>query len=64
MPVDPVATRMVRSISKPTEPRSNSEMNAVGWVIAAGVAFLFLPLLPFAALVWVVYRVLGGGSSG
>lgn len=39
----------------------DGEMGLVGYVIAAGVALLLLPILPFIALLWLL-RKLGGGE--
>ncbi len=38
-------------------------MSLIGYLLAAGVALLLLPLLPFLAVLWVAYRLLGGGRS-
>ncbi len=35
----------------------NSEMGVIGYVIAAGVAVVLLPILPFVAVLWLVAQL-------
>jgi hypothetical protein len=44
--------------------KPNIQMNAIGYLIAAGLLVLALPLLPFL-LVYIVFdRLLGSGDGG
>lgn len=39
--------------------RPDGEMTMVGYVVVGLLLVVLLPLLPFLALAWVVYRLLG-----
>jgi UPF0716 family protein affecting phage T7 exclusion len=53
---------MTRQVSRMQGQTPNGEMGAIGSVIAAGVALLLLPVLPFVAVLWLL-RKLGGGEN-
>lgn len=52
---------MTRQVSRMKGQTPNAEMGVVGYVLAACVALLLLPVLPFIALVWLVAQ-LGGDN--
>lgn len=54
---------MVESVTKPTPGHTVPEMSAVGWVLAISIAFLFLPLLPFVALLWLIAKATGADED-
>lgn len=53
---------MTRQVSRMSGQTPNAEMGAVGYVMAACVALLLLPVLPFVAVVWLVAQ-LGGENE-
>ena len=42
------------TVTPPTPLHNPPEMNAVGWMMALGIAFVLLPLWPFIILLWLV----------
>lgn len=48
---------MTDSVSKPTPWHNPPEMSAFGYMIAAGIVLVLLPLLPFIALLYIAGRV-------
>lgn len=42
----------------------NREMSVLGYVVAALIAVLLLPLLPFAVVGWVLWRLLRSDEEG
>ncbi|WP_435180346.1 DUF7535 family protein [Halorussus sp. AFM4] len=54
---------MARTVTTLPRPEPEPSMSLIGYLLAAGVALLLLPLLPFLAVLWVAYRLLGGGRS-
>lgn len=55
---------MTRSVSQSTPLDSNPEMNAIGYLVAAGTLFLMLPLLPFLVAFWVIDKLRGDERPG
>jgi len=54
---DPGLVRQAyRTVTPGYKPRGEGSMNAIGWTILLGILVLMLPLLPFAAVVWLVSR--------
>lgn len=56
---------MPRSVTRPSEFTPSGEMSVVGTLLAAAVALLLVPLLPFVAAYWLLVRladVLAGGE--
>ncbi|UPV98919.1 hypothetical protein M0R88_10290 [Halorussus gelatinilyticus] len=53
---------MTNQLSRMQGQTSNGQMGAIGYVIAAGVALILLPVLPFVALLWLAVKF--GGSDG
>lgn len=51
---------MVRSVTPPTGSTDDGEMGVIGYLVAAGLVLVLLPLVPFLAVLWLVDR-LGGG---
>jgi len=55
---DPSTLReAVRTVSPGYRGRFDAEMHTIGLLYVAILAILFVPLLPFVALFWVVWRV-------
>ncbi|MFC4550418.1 MULTISPECIES: DUF7535 family protein [Halorussus] len=52
---------MSHQVSRYSGFRSNSEMGIIGYIVAAGVMIVMLPVLPFLAVLWLL-RKLGGGQ--
>ncbi|WP_276280804.1 DUF7535 family protein [Halorussus caseinilyticus] len=52
---------MTGQVSRMEGQTANGQMGAVGYVVAAGVAVILLPVLPFVAVLWVVSEL--GGSD-
>ena len=50
---------MVDAATPPTKSRTNSEMNAIGYLIFAVLLMVLLPLLPFLLVLWLGSKVLG-----
>ncbi|PSP55339.1 hypothetical protein BRC82_06205 [Halobacteriales archaeon QS_1_67_19] len=42
----------------------DSEMSLIGYVIAAGVGLILLPVLPFIAVLWLLQRAGDRGRRG
>ena len=57
---------MVTPVSESTGYGPNLTMSLLGYVVAIGIAILLLPLLPFALVGYLLYRLLGGrfGRTG
>ncbi|WP_459192476.1 DUF7535 family protein [Halosimplex sp. J119] len=56
---------MVRSVSSSSGLKPNGEMNAIGLLVAAGMAVVMLPLLPFFVVLKVASWFRGGdGHAG
>jgi hypothetical protein len=56
---DSLAARLragYRTVSPGYEGRPNAEMDAVGWVVLAGVVLLFLPFLPLLVAAWLLSK--------
>lgn len=47
---------MVTPVSKSTGYGPNREMSVLGYIVAAGIFILLLPLLPFALVGWLLWR--------
>lgn len=58
----PVA-RFVDTVTPGYVGRPNSEMHAIGLLIAGVLLLALFPLLPFVALVWVIARLFGGRAE-
>ncbi|MFC5365458.1 DUF7535 family protein [Salinirubrum litoreum] len=50
---------MTGSVTPPTPPTNKLEITLTGYVLAAGIGLLMLPILPFLALLWVFQRIGG-----
>ena len=50
---------MIRTVTAPAGYHRNREMSVIGYLIAAGLIVLILPLLPMLVLVWILYRLFG-----
>ncbi|WP_137283753.1 DUF7535 family protein [Halorussus salinisoli] len=48
---------MTGQVSRMKGRTPNSEMGVIGYVIAAGVAVVLLPILPFVAVLWLVAQL-------
>lgn len=55
---------MTRQVSRMQGRTPNSEMGAIGYAVAAGVALLMLPILPFVAVVWLLTKLGAGENRG
>ena len=55
---------MTRQVSRMQGQTPNGEMGAIGYAIAAGVALLLLPVLPFITVVWLLSKLGGGEDRG
>jgi hypothetical protein len=53
---------MTQQVSRPRGQTPNAEMGLVGYAVAAGVALLLLPVLPFVAVLWLIAQL--GGENG
>lgn len=53
---------MTETVTPQREFGSQSGMGFIGWVIAILIALLFLPVLPFLALIYVALRLAGSGN--
>lgn len=47
----------LRTVTPPSDEHDDSQMNAVGWIIAGILAFVLLPLAPIVALLWLFDRL-------
>ena len=54
---------MSDQVSRFSGRKPNSEMGIIGYAIAAGVALVLLPVLPFLAVLWLLRKLVGGGGS-
>lgn len=53
---------MTGQVSRMQGQTPNSEMGAIGYVVAGGVGLLLLPVLPLAAVLWLLTK-LGGNED-
>ncbi|WP_449271875.1 DUF7535 family protein [Halostella pelagica] len=51
---------MTRSVSRTRTDRSNTEMSMIGYLVAAPLVLLLLPLLPFLVLLWIGDKITTG----
>jgi len=42
----------LRTVTPPSDEHDDSQMNAIGWLVFAGLAIVLLPVLPIVALIW------------
>lgn len=49
--------RPIRSVSRSYRARSDSEMNAVGYLLVVILAVLLFPLVPLVGFLWLIDRV-------
>lgn len=63
-------TRAYRTVTPGFGSHPDAEMDSIGWAIFLGLIVIFLPLLPFIALVWLVTKAFdavarrfGGGGD-
>ena len=54
-----LATSALRTVTPGTRGHPNAGMDAFGWGVFLGLVVLFVPLLPFLAIVWVVTKLAG-----
>lgn len=52
---------MPEQVSRFSGRKPNSEMGIIGYTIAAGVALVLLPVLPFLAVLWLLRKLGAGG---
>jgi len=50
---------MADAATPPTPSRTNSEMNAIRYLIFAGILVLLLPLLPILVVLWIGSKLFG-----
>lgn len=50
---------MTGQVSRMRGRTADGQMGAIGYVVAAGVAVVLLPVLPLAAALWLIVRLLG-----
>lgn len=50
--------RTYRTVTPPTPWRPDTEMTLIGWSMFLALLLLFVPLLPFLAILWVITRIL------
>ena len=48
---------MTDSVTPPTPWHNPPEMSVFGMMVAAGIALVLLPLLPFIAIIWLAGRM-------
>lgn len=53
---------MPDTVTKPTPLHPVPEMSMFGYIIAAFIALILLPLFPFAVLIWLVSKVSGSSD--
>ncbi|MGQ3722808.1 DUF7535 family protein [Natrialba aegyptia] len=51
---------MTRSVSRTRTDSSNTEMSMIGYLVAAPLVILLLPLLPFLVLLWIGDKITTG----
>jgi hypothetical protein len=49
----------VRSVTPLAGENEDPQMNAIGWLLFAGMLIVILPLLPVLAVVWVIGKLTG-----
>ena len=54
---------MEGQISRQSKQTADAQMSVVGYITGAGVAILFLPLLPFAILVYAWSKLTSGDPA-
>lgn len=54
---------MTRTVSNPTGYGPNLEMSILGYIVAIGIAVVLLPLLPFAILLWLYFKLTGSSEE-
>lgn len=62
-PSDGPVARFVDTVTPAYVGRPNSEMHAIGLLLAGLLLVALFPLLPFVALVWVIARLSGGRTE-
>jgi hypothetical protein len=48
---------MTGSVTPPTPSSNVPEITLTGYILAAGIGFLLLPLLPFIAVLWLIQKL-------
>jgi hypothetical protein len=43
---------LLRTVTPASDESDNSQMNAIGWLVFAGMLIIMLPVLPILALIW------------
>lgn len=61
MSVERLSPRMTGQVGAVRGFKNVAHMSAFGWIMAVALAIILLPLLPFAALLWLLGQA---GSSG
>ncbi|MFB6110355.1 MAG: hypothetical protein ABEJ60_05715 [Halodesulfurarchaeum sp.] len=51
------------TVTPPTPSHNPREMSALGWIIAAGIALVLMPLWPLLAIMWVLGKRGGRGKE-
>ena len=54
---------MSRTVTSPTKGKNRGDMNAVGYIIAAGVLLLLVPVLPLIIVLEIVDRLTTGSDD-
>jgi len=54
----------LRTVTPPSGTHPDAAMNAIGWLILAGLLVLLLPVLPVLALIWLFSKVTEALQSG
>ncbi|AKU06590.1 MULTISPECIES: DUF7535 family protein [Haloferax] len=54
-----LAQKAYHTVTPGTRPRTNSEMDSIGWTMFLILVVLMVPFLPFIAIVYVLSKVFG-----
>lgn len=54
---------MSRTVTSPTKGKNRGDMNAVGYIIAAGVLLVLIPVLPLIIVLEIVERLTSGSGD-
>lgn len=55
---------MPEQVSHYSNLKPNREMGVIGYLLAAGVAVVLLPVVPFLAVLWLLSHFGGAGDGG